>query len=54
MRVVSSLLYVLGSALCSLGVGGVLMGWAELVIEAHKTGSNKGRQPETGEAAVLY
>lgn len=54
MRVVSSLLYVLGSALCSLGVGGVLMGSAELVAEVHKSSSTEGRNPETGEEAVLY
>ena len=54
MRVLSSLLYVLGSALCSLGVGDVLVGWAELVAEVHKSSSNEGEQPETGEEAVLY
>jgi len=53
MRVVSSLLCVLGSTVCSLGVGDVLMCWAELVVKVHKSSSNKGGQPETGESSGL-
>lgn len=54
VRVVFSFVYLLGSALCSLGLGGVPMGWAELLAEVHKSSSNEGRQPKTGEEAVFY
>lgn len=54
VRVVFSFVYLLGSAQCSLGLGGVPMGWAELLAEVHKSSSNEGRQPKTGEEAVFY